>query len=200
MLVDRLEAAGWVVRQPHPSDRRYILIELSAQAAEQAPAGLATYHSYIRALVAGVLPQHRPPLPCSSGWRPRQRAGQPRTSAVAPARLAGVSRENRPGKARQLIRKTGVLGASASHSSREASRRSPRCGRPPGATLACSPSIDTRYSSPSQSAGHPVRPARTVHPPGVLVEQRLAIPAFTAIAALAGAGLLGLRPAATRRR
>ena len=54
MLVDRLEAAGWVVRQPHPSDRRYILIELSAQAAEQTPAGLATYHSSIRALVAEV--------------------------------------------------------------------------------------------------------------------------------------------------
>ena len=59
MLVDRLEAAGWVMRQPHPSDRRYILIELSTQAAEHAPTGLATYHSSIHALVAGVPSQQR---------------------------------------------------------------------------------------------------------------------------------------------
>lgn len=54
MLVDRLEAAGWVVRRTHPSDRRYILIELSAQVAEHAPTGLATYHSSVQVLVAGV--------------------------------------------------------------------------------------------------------------------------------------------------
>ena len=59
MLVDRLEAAGWVVRRPHPSDRRYILIELSAQAAEHTPTGLATYHSSVQALVAGVPSQQR---------------------------------------------------------------------------------------------------------------------------------------------
>jgi hypothetical protein len=47
------------VRQPHPSDRRYILIELSAQVAELAPRGLATYHSSIQALVAGVPSHHR---------------------------------------------------------------------------------------------------------------------------------------------
>ncbi|HMK98530.1 MAG TPA: MarR family transcriptional regulator [Acidimicrobiales bacterium] len=54
MLVDRLEAACWVVRRPHPDDRRYTLIELSAQAAAQGPAGLATYHASIQALVTGV--------------------------------------------------------------------------------------------------------------------------------------------------
>ncbi|HTV11939.1 MAG TPA: MarR family transcriptional regulator [Acidimicrobiales bacterium] len=59
MLVDRLEAAGWVVRQPHPSDRRYILIELSAQAAEHAPPGLGTFHASIQALVAGVPSEQR---------------------------------------------------------------------------------------------------------------------------------------------
>src|SRR5208282_2373809 len=32
MLVDRLEQGGWVRRGPHPSDRRYILVELSTQA------------------------------------------------------------------------------------------------------------------------------------------------------------------------
>jgi hypothetical protein len=41
------------------SDRRYILIELSTQAAEHAPTGLATYHSSIQALVAGVPSQQR---------------------------------------------------------------------------------------------------------------------------------------------
>src|SRR5215469_17495425 len=30
MLVDRLERAGWVHRRPHPTDRRYILVALSA--------------------------------------------------------------------------------------------------------------------------------------------------------------------------
>jgi DNA-binding MarR family transcriptional regulator len=59
MLVDRLEAAGWVVRKPHPSDRRYIVIELSGQAAEHAPQGLATYHRSVQALVAGVPTEQR---------------------------------------------------------------------------------------------------------------------------------------------
>lgn len=54
MLVDRLERAGWVRRRPHPSDRRYVLIELSPQAAASAPEGLAAYHSRVRALAADV--------------------------------------------------------------------------------------------------------------------------------------------------
>jgi DNA-binding MarR family transcriptional regulator len=54
MLVDRLEAAGWVARRPHPTDRRYTLLELSVRADEDAPAGLAAYHASIQALVAGV--------------------------------------------------------------------------------------------------------------------------------------------------
>lgn len=54
MLVDRLERAGWVHRRPHPGDRRYVLIELSPQAAASAPEGLATYHSRVRALAAQV--------------------------------------------------------------------------------------------------------------------------------------------------
>ena len=54
MLVDRLEHAGWVHRRPHPSDRRYVLIELSPLAAAGAPEGLAAYHSRVRALAAGV--------------------------------------------------------------------------------------------------------------------------------------------------
>ena len=54
MLVDRLERAGWVHRRPHPSDRRYVLIELSSTAAASAPDGLAAYHSRVRALAAQV--------------------------------------------------------------------------------------------------------------------------------------------------
>ena len=54
MLVDRLERAGWVHRRPHPSDRRYVLIELSPLAAASAPEGLTDYHSRVRALAAEV--------------------------------------------------------------------------------------------------------------------------------------------------
>ncbi|HTX00947.1 MAG TPA: MarR family transcriptional regulator [Acidimicrobiales bacterium] len=52
MLVDRLEAAGWVTRRPHPQDRRYTLLELSAKAAHDTPAGLVDYHAAITQLVA----------------------------------------------------------------------------------------------------------------------------------------------------
>ncbi len=59
MLVDRLERAGWVRRRPHPSDRRSVLVELSAQAADRAPAGLAAYHARIKAIAAGVPAAHQ---------------------------------------------------------------------------------------------------------------------------------------------
>ncbi|HTZ29401.1 MAG TPA: MarR family transcriptional regulator [Streptosporangiaceae bacterium] len=59
MLVDRLERAGLVRRRPHPSDRRYVLIELSPKAVTSAPEGLATYHASIRALAAEVPAQQR---------------------------------------------------------------------------------------------------------------------------------------------
>jgi DNA-binding MarR family transcriptional regulator len=59
MLVDRLERAGWVRRRPHPSDRRSVLVELSARAAERAPAGLAAYHARIKAIAAGVPAAHQ---------------------------------------------------------------------------------------------------------------------------------------------
>jgi DNA-binding MarR family transcriptional regulator len=54
MLVDRLEAAGWVRRGPHPSDRRYVLLALTGEALAGAPDALDAYHSAIVALVAGV--------------------------------------------------------------------------------------------------------------------------------------------------
>jgi DNA-binding MarR family transcriptional regulator len=59
MLVDRLEKGGWVRRRPHPSDRRYVLVELTAQAAHRAPRGLAGYHERIIAIAAGVPVAHQ---------------------------------------------------------------------------------------------------------------------------------------------
>jgi DNA-binding MarR family transcriptional regulator len=54
MLVDRLERAGWVNRRPHPTDRRYLLLELSPNVAERTPPGLAQYHAAIRRLTATI--------------------------------------------------------------------------------------------------------------------------------------------------
>ncbi len=59
MLVDRLEQAGWVRRGPHPSDRRYVLVELSPDALERAPAGLTAYHARIRTIAGNVPAEHR---------------------------------------------------------------------------------------------------------------------------------------------
>jgi DNA-binding MarR family transcriptional regulator len=59
MLVDRLEQGGWVHRRRHPSDRRSVFVELSAQAAERTPPGLAAYHARIRAIAASVPEEHR---------------------------------------------------------------------------------------------------------------------------------------------
>ena len=52
MLVDRLEQGGWVRRGPHPSDRRYVLVELSPQALDRTPVGMVTYHEQIRTIAA----------------------------------------------------------------------------------------------------------------------------------------------------
>jgi DNA-binding MarR family transcriptional regulator len=59
MLVDRLENGGWVRRRRHPADRRYVLVELSPQAIERTPAGLAAYHAQIRAIAASIPASHR---------------------------------------------------------------------------------------------------------------------------------------------
>jgi DNA-binding MarR family transcriptional regulator len=54
MLVDRLERAGWVQRRPHPTDRRYVLVELSAAAEERTPPALTSYHTRVRAIARAV--------------------------------------------------------------------------------------------------------------------------------------------------
>lgn len=59
MLVDRLEEAGWVHRRKHPTDRRYLLVELSPTALGAIPEGLARYHSAISNLAQGVPQEHR---------------------------------------------------------------------------------------------------------------------------------------------
>ena len=59
MLVDRLEQGGWVRRRPHPRDRRFVLVELSAQATERTPPGLAAFHARIAEIAAGVPAEHR---------------------------------------------------------------------------------------------------------------------------------------------
>jgi DNA-binding MarR family transcriptional regulator len=58
MLADRLEAAGLVRRGPHPADRRYVLLALTAHAVRHAPAGLAAYHAAVADLVAQVPAEH----------------------------------------------------------------------------------------------------------------------------------------------
>ena len=54
MLVDRLERSGWVQRRPHPTDRRYVLVELSAAAEARTPPALASYHTNVRAIARAV--------------------------------------------------------------------------------------------------------------------------------------------------
>jgi len=54
MLVDRLERAGWVQRRPHPTDRRYVLVELSSAAEERTPPALTDYHTRVRDIARGV--------------------------------------------------------------------------------------------------------------------------------------------------
>ena len=62
MLIDRLEAAGWVRRGPHPTDRRYVLLELTEQAERGAPPGLILFHNRIRSIANDVPVEHREAL------------------------------------------------------------------------------------------------------------------------------------------
>jgi len=62
MLIDRLEAAGWVRRGPHPTDRRYVLLELTEQAEREAPPGLIVFHDRIQSIASGVPAEHREAL------------------------------------------------------------------------------------------------------------------------------------------
>jgi DNA-binding MarR family transcriptional regulator len=59
MLVDRLEQVGWVTRRAHPTDRRYVVVELSTTALERTPPGLAAYHARLKEVAADVPAEHR---------------------------------------------------------------------------------------------------------------------------------------------
>ena len=86
MLVDRLERAGWVRRRPHPSDRRSVLVELSAQAAER------TRPAWLRSTPgSGRWPRPFPPRtgrpsPASCKLPPRSPAMRRPNSAANPGR------------------------------------------------------------------------------------------------------------------
>jgi DNA-binding MarR family transcriptional regulator len=62
MLIDRLEAAGWVRRGPHPTDRRYVLVKLTAKAAKDVPVGLAVFHERVQSIAKNVPAQHQKAL------------------------------------------------------------------------------------------------------------------------------------------
>ena len=55
MLVDRLEKDGLVHRRKHPTDRRYLLIELSSRALGSIPEGLVKYHTEVAGLARACL-------------------------------------------------------------------------------------------------------------------------------------------------
>jgi DNA-binding MarR family transcriptional regulator len=59
MLVDRLEQARWVKRGPHPTDRRYTVLELTPRVVEASPAELDRYHQAIIDLAKRVPAEHR---------------------------------------------------------------------------------------------------------------------------------------------
>ena len=54
VLVDRLERAGWVRREPHPSDRRAVLLRLDDRALAALPEALAEYHSAVASAARAV--------------------------------------------------------------------------------------------------------------------------------------------------
>jgi DNA-binding MarR family transcriptional regulator len=58
-LIDRLERVGWVVRTPHPDDRRSVLVGLSDAAGRAADEGLGGYHRRVRAATERLSPTER---------------------------------------------------------------------------------------------------------------------------------------------
>jgi DNA-binding MarR family transcriptional regulator len=56
-LVDRLERAGWVVREPNPDDRRSTLVRLSSKASALGRRELGAYESEIAAALGDLSPR-----------------------------------------------------------------------------------------------------------------------------------------------
>ncbi|MGI5456424.1 MarR family winged helix-turn-helix transcriptional regulator [Streptomyces sp. CA-249302] len=57
--VDRLEKQGWVVRQPHPADRRSSLLALTDAGVELADAAENTFTGQLTDLIGGTLTPSR---------------------------------------------------------------------------------------------------------------------------------------------
>ncbi|WP_327302763.1 MarR family winged helix-turn-helix transcriptional regulator [Streptomyces sp. NBC_01298] len=53
--VDRLEALGWVVRRPHPANRRSSLLELTPEGRERLAAATPTFEDGLRSWLTGPL-------------------------------------------------------------------------------------------------------------------------------------------------
>ena len=161
MLVDRLEASGWVRRLPHPSDRRSTLVELSPQVLARTPAGLVAYHARIRAIAAKVGPRHRagdPRVPAGRGRRGvarRRRAASLTSEGQRPPAGAGAGA---PSAARgACVRRTGGCRRAGSSPPRSACRS----GRRPRTTLSSACTVTCRRMRPPRAA--PARPDTVEH-------------------------------------
>ncbi|WP_343234599.1 MULTISPECIES: MarR family winged helix-turn-helix transcriptional regulator [unclassified Streptomyces] len=56
--VDRLEAAGWVIRRPNPSNRRSSLLELTPEGGKLLAAATPTFQGGLRSWLAAPLTTH----------------------------------------------------------------------------------------------------------------------------------------------
>ncbi|HYI31995.1 MAG TPA: MarR family transcriptional regulator [Glaciibacter sp.] len=59
-MVDVLESHGYVVRSPHPTDRRAVIVTLTPPAAEQMDAMQREHAELTETLLAAVAPEDRP--------------------------------------------------------------------------------------------------------------------------------------------
>ncbi|MDA1362531.1 MarR family transcriptional regulator [Glycomyces luteolus] len=58
-VVDKLEAAGYCVRHPNPSDRRSSVIELTAQGRQALAAAMRVFENELEARIGSVVPRQR---------------------------------------------------------------------------------------------------------------------------------------------
>jgi DNA-binding MarR family transcriptional regulator len=59
-MVDVLESHGYVIRSPHPTDRRAVIVTLTPSAAEQMDAMQREHAELTETLLAAVAPEDRP--------------------------------------------------------------------------------------------------------------------------------------------
>jgi DNA-binding MarR family transcriptional regulator len=92
-LVDRVERAGLIAREPDPDDRRASRVVLTAAGKRKLPAAVKTYEEEVASIVGGVLSleeqrqmsgQHVAAM--MGGWAAPSTAAMPSTRACPPAR------------------------------------------------------------------------------------------------------------------